>query len=64
MRNFFRVRIGDWIYKGWKISYDSAAPITGKFRAIKYGVSLCANTEQMLYNMIDQRGMEKHFNVR
>jgi len=64
MPNFFIVKISGWIYRGWKISYDSRAPVTGKFSAIKYGVSMCANTKEMLYSMIDQRAMEKYLNVR
>jgi hypothetical protein len=42
-------------YRGWSIYYSANAPVTGKFQAVKFGVSMCANTEEMLVLMINQR---------
>ncbi len=42
-------------YKGWLIDYNANAPITGKFRAVKMGVSICGNTKALLMRMIDQK---------
>jgi len=42
-------------YRGWAIYYSANAPITGKFGAERFGVHMCANTEELLITMINQR---------
>jgi len=42
-------------YNGWTIRYYPAAPVTGRWSAIRFGVSICAGTEEALKRMIDQR---------
>lgn len=37
---------------GWKIYFDEHGPVTGKYRAFRFGVSMGANTLEMLKNMI------------
>ena len=39
-------------YSGYQITYNPSAPITGKWRAVRHGVSLCANDKPMLMRMI------------
>lgn len=49
-------------YKGWKIKY---LPIgSNYYKAIKFGVELCANSEELLCRMIDLRVENKNLNVR
>lgn len=47
------------IYKGWNIYFGMSYPITGRFQALRNGVSLCANTFETLKKMIDLRRYEK-----
>lgn len=47
------------IYRGYTITYDPNAPITGKWRAVRFGVGMCANTREMLIRMIDQKLFEQ-----
>lgn len=42
-------------YKGWKLSFSSTRPITGQWRAERFGVCMCASTRGALVNMIDTR---------
>lgn len=42
-------------YRGWQIRYDGAAPVTGRWRATRFGVGMCAGSEALLRRMIDQR---------
>lgn len=43
-------------YAGWKI-YDNGpyAPVTGRFSAERFGVTMCANTQELLIRMIETR---------
>lgn len=43
------------IYKGWAIWEDLRAPVTGRWRARRYGVGMCAGTREALGRMIDAR---------
>ena len=42
-------------YKGWCITYNEARPVIGRWKAERYGVSICAGKEEVLKDMIDQR---------
>ena len=44
-------------YSGYQITYNPSAPVTGKWRAVRHGVSLCANDKPMLQRMIDAKIM-------
>jgi hypothetical protein len=40
---------------GWHIYEDQSAPVTGRWKAVRYGVRMGANTYEMLVSMIRQR---------
>lgn len=42
-------------YKGWAIWKSDIAPVTGRWKARRFGVEMCANDEALLRRMIDQR---------
>lgn len=42
-------------YRGWWISYGSKRPVTGTWRATRYGVGMCAGSREALVRMIDQK---------
>ena len=42
-------------YRGWKTYYDRNAPVTGRYRAKRYGVGMCAGTADALMRMIDAK---------
>jgi hypothetical protein len=42
-------------YRGWSIYHCPNAPITGQYQAVKFGVKIGSNTEEMVIRMIDQR---------
>ncbi len=48
-------------YNGWKISYGSFAPVTGRWAAARFGVGLCAGTDDALKRMIDRKNAETRF---
>lgn len=41
-------------YKGWRYDYDEARPVTGRWRATRFGVGMCAGTLEQLLRMIDR----------
>lgn len=41
--------------RGWRIYEDMTAPVTGRWKAVRYGVRMGASTYEMLVNMIYQR---------
>lgn len=45
-----------YIFRGWHVIYNRDNPITGRWYAVKYGVSICAGTEEALQEMIRMRG--------
>ena len=45
-------------YRGWAISYSAARPVTGQWRAERFGVGMCAGTRDALIRMIDTRADE------
>lgn len=42
-------------YRGYSVCYNPKAPVTGTWSAARFGVSLCAGSEDALKKMIDQR---------
>lgn len=42
-------------YRGWYVYYQPGAPVTGRWAAVRYGVSICAGTEEAIIHMIDTR---------
>ena len=42
-------------YRGWDIFYSAAAPVTGRHRAVRHGVTMNANTVEAIKHMIDLR---------
>lgn len=42
-------------HNGWTITYDPTAPVTGRWRAVRFGVGMCANDQAMLKRMIDAK---------
>jgi hypothetical protein len=45
--------VGFCRYKGWRVTYSANAPVTGRWKATKYGISMCHTTEEGLKRMID-----------
>lgn len=43
------------VYRGWWIYFNPHAPVTGRWSAVRFGVSMCAGTEEGLIHMIDTR---------
>jgi len=46
-------------YKGWLVSFSHNAPVTGKWRAERFGVGMCAGTAEQLQRMIDVKTEER-----
>lgn len=45
-------------YNGWQVHYSPAAPVTGRYQAVRHGVEICAGTESEIISMIDQKYRE------
>lgn len=43
------------IYKGWTITYSSTRPVTGTYKAERFGVTMSAASREALERMINQR---------
>lgn len=58
---FARLRAdgGKCWYRGWDVSYKPERPVTGKWRAERFGVGMCANTREMIIRMIDRREKDR-----
>lgn len=52
------------IYRTWRISYSASRPVTGTFVAEKYGVTLSANSEELLHRMLDTRAIDYPWEFR
>lgn len=46
-------------YNGWTYDFDPGRPVTGQWRATRYGVGLCTNSEDALKRMIDVKNSER-----
>jgi len=46
-------------YKGWVITFDPTRPVTGKYRATRFGVGLGAGTFDAVCRMIDAKIREQ-----
>lgn len=44
-----------FIHKDWACGYDPSAPVTGRWRALRYGVGMCAGLRREIISMIDNR---------
>lgn len=42
-------------YRGWDYYFNADAPVTGRWRATRFGVGMCAGDELALRRMIDQK---------
>lgn len=42
-------------YKGWTVTYSDKRPVTGIWRAERFGVGMCAGSLEALQRMIDTR---------
>lgn len=42
-------------YRGWEIDYSGSRPVTGQWRAVQHGVSICAGDKESLQRMIDYK---------
>lgn len=42
-------------YRGYAITFNRNAPVTGQWRGVRFGVGLCAGTKEALIRMIDTR---------
>lgn len=49
------------VYNLWKITYDEKRPETGKYVAERFGVTMCANSEDAIKRMIDTKNKEEWF---
>lgn len=47
------------VYCRWTVRYQPEAPVTGRWRATRHGVGMCANTITLLARMIDQKHAEE-----
>lgn len=47
-----------YTYRGWEISYDAGRPFTGRWRADRYGVGMCNNSEYSIMRMVDRKVFE------
>jgi hypothetical protein len=46
-------RVPPFTYRGWGCGFDPERPVTGRWQAIRHGVSICAGTREALERMID-----------
>lgn len=42
-------------YRGYEITFNRDRPATGRWRGERFGVGMCAGTEEALFKMIDTR---------
>lgn len=43
------------VYRGYTITFDRFAPVTGQWRGVRFGVGLCNNSLESVKRMIDVR---------
>ena len=54
----------DYVYRGWRITYDPLRQVTGTWRADRYGVGMCNNSEEFIRRMVDTKVEEKHHELQ
>jgi hypothetical protein len=42
-------------HRGWTVTYHAGHPVTGQWRARRWGVGMCAGDKASLLRMIDAR---------
>jgi hypothetical protein len=42
-------------YRGWTITWSASRPVTGTYRAERFGVTLSASSRAAIERMVDQR---------
>lgn len=47
-----------YTYKGWLISYSPNRPVTGTWRAERFGVGMGHNSEEAVKSMVDRKYFE------
>lgn len=47
------------VHKGWHVTGDRAAPVTGRWKASRHGIGMCAGSYEELVDMIDRRVAEE-----
>jgi hypothetical protein len=47
------------VHRGWHVFVDRAAPLSGRFKANRHGVGMCAGSPAALIRMIDRRVYEE-----
>lgn len=47
--------MNDYHYRGWRISYNGSRPATGTWRAERFGVGMCNNSEESIKRMVDTK---------
>ena len=52
------------LYRGWHVTYDGTRPVTGTWRAERFGVGMCNNFMHGLLRMIDYKVTEKQMGTR
>lgn len=45
-------------YRGYKITHDPRLPVTGTWRAERFGVGMCNNSEESIKRMVDAKVAE------
>ena len=46
------------IYEGWRITHDPGRPVTGTWRAERFGVGMCNNSRESLLRMVGVKNKE------
>lgn len=49
----------EFMYCGWRITYDRHRPVTGTWRADRHGVGLCNNSKESIEQMVNTKVAEK-----
>lgn len=47
-------------YLGWEITHNDSRPVTGTWRAERFGVGMCAGDKALLMRMIDTKVREEN----
>ena len=44
-----------YMYRGYAVTFNRTRPVTGQWRAERFGVGMCAGSEDALRRMVDQK---------